>query len=125
MRLKFIYILNKNWNEDCYIFSEDGLKHIARDTPNVKLKYIINRAKLGFHAVAHGNRTVCEDLWEVQRFTDSAINIQQDHSSQTGNQSRDRYKGKDDFFGERAKMLQWTADYIDKEIKAHKKKKNI
>jgi hypothetical protein len=58
--------------------------------------------------VVHGNRTVCEDLWEVQRYTDSAINIQQDHASQTGNSVRDRYKGKDDFFEERKKMLQWT-----------------
>jgi integrase len=122
--LKVQKTLNKNWNQNCFIFSEDGLKHIARDTPNVKLKYIIDRAKLGFHAVAHGNRTVCEDLWEVQRFTDSAINIQQDHSSQTGNQVRDRYKGKDDFFEERSKMLQWTADYLDKEIKNFKKKNN-
>ena len=89
-----------------------------------KLKYIISRAKLGFHAVAHGNRTVCEDLWEIRRFTASAINIQQDHSSQTGNQVRDRYKGKDDFFKERAKMLQWTADYLDKEIKHFMKKNN-
>ena len=113
--------LNKNWNENCYIFSEDGVKHIAKDTPNDKFKYIVTRAKLGFHAVVHGNRTVCEDLWEVERFTDSAINIQQDHASQTGNAVRDRYKGKDDFFEERAKMLQWTADYIDKEIKVYKK----
>jgi hypothetical protein len=88
---------------------------------NDKFKYIVTRAKLGFHAVVHGNRTVCEDLWEVQRYTDSAINIQQDHASQTGNAVRDRYKGKDDFFEERKKMLQWTADFIDKEIKVYKK----
>ena len=112
--------LNKTWSENCYIFSEDGVKHIAKDTPNDKFKYIVTRAKLGFHAVVHGNRTVCEDLWEVERFTDSAINIQQDHASQTGNAVRDRYKGKDDFFEERKKMLQWTADYIDKEIKIYK-----
>jgi hypothetical protein len=37
---------------------------------------------------------------------------------------RDRYKGKDDFFEERSKMLQWTADYLDKEIKNFKKKEN-
>jgi hypothetical protein len=61
---------------------------------------IINRAKLGFHAVVHGNRTVCEDLWEKKRYTHSAINIQQDHKSQTGNGTRDRYKGKDDFLDE-------------------------
>ena len=117
--------LNKNWNENCYIFSEDGVKHIAKDTPNDKFKYIVTRAKLGFHAVVHGNRTVCEDLWEVERFTDSAINIQQDHASQTGNAVRDRYKGKDDFFEERKKMLQWTADYIDKEIKLYKQENQI
>lgn len=118
-------ILNKNWNEDCYIFSEDGVKHLARDTPNYKFKYIIDKSKLGFHAVVHGNRTVCEDLWEIERYTDSAINIQQDHKSQTGNQVRDRYKGKDDFFEERSRMLQWTADYIDKEIKGYKKKMGL
>jgi len=114
--------LNKNWNEECYVFSDDGLKHIARDTPNIKFKYIIKKAKLGFQAVVHGNRTVCEDLWEKQRFTDSAINIQQDHKSQTGNSTRDRYKGKDDFFVERSEMLQWTADFIDKEIKSYVKR---
>lgn len=108
--------LNKNWDEDCYIFSDDGIKHFARDTPNDKFKYIIERAKLGFHAVVHGNRTVCEDLWEKERYTDSAINIQQDHKSQTGNGTRDRYKGKDDFLDERKKMLQWTANHIDEEV---------
>lgn len=113
--------LNKNWNENCYIFSEDGVKHIARDTPNYKFKYIIDRAKLGFHAVVHGNRTVCEDLWEKERYTDSAINIQQDHKSQTGNQVRDRYKGKDDFLDERKKMLQWTANLFDQKIEQYKK----
>ena len=44
------------------------MKHIARDTPNIKFKYIIKKAKLGFHAVVHGNRTVCEDLWEKEKY---------------------------------------------------------
>ena len=109
---------NPEWTKSCYVFSDNGgTTPIAADTPQSKLRdVILPRAKLPL-AHMHGNRTNCEDLWEIEGFTESAINIQQDHASQTGNTTRDRYKSKSkDFFDERYKMVQFMVDFIEEKM---------
>lgn len=116
---------NSNWNNDCYIFSSDGRKPLGVEAPNNALKKQILKNGLDFRANPHGFRTSCEEVWQKNHIIDSAINVQQDHSSTTGNLTRDRYISQEqDFFEERMKAVELMSKYIDDQIDSHRKLQN-
>jgi integrase len=105
--------VNNTWDKKCFIFSTDGKHHINVESPNKALKRLILTHKLGFRAVPHGMRQATETEWIKANFLTTAINVQQDHKSTTGDAVRDRYISKDeDFFDERTKMLEHMAKLI-------------
>ena len=58
-------------------------------------------------------RQATETEWIKANFLTTAINVQQDHKSTTGDAVRDRYISQDeDFFDERTKMLEFMAKLI-------------
>lgn len=117
--------VNPKWSDQGYIFSPDGVLPISKESPNNALKKLLLKNDLGFRANPHGFRTSCEVEWQKQQFIDSAINVQQDHSSTTGNMVRDRYISNDeDFFDERMKMVEFMSKFIDDQIDSHKKLQN-
>lgn len=113
--------LNPKWTADGYIFSLDGTQRISLEAPNNSFKKLRLKHKLGYVARVHGFRTTCEDHWIDGRFIESAINVQMNHTSTTGNKVRDRYISKDkDFFDERMKMVQHMNDFIKREVKIYR-----
>lgn len=125
LMLESIMLMQKNinpkWTPDGYIFSDDGIKRYSYETPNNAIKRMRNKHKLDFKFVPHGFRTTCEDQWIDGRFIDSAINVQMNHTSTTGNKVRDRYISKDkDFFDERMNMVQHMNDFIKREVKIYR-----
>lgn len=113
--------INTKWTSEGYIFSTDGKTRISLEAPNNSFKKLRLKHKLGYVAKPHGFRTTCEDHWIDGRFIDSAINVQMNHTSTTGNRVRDRYISKDkDFFEERKKMVQFMNDFIKREIKIYR-----
>ena len=118
--MKLQKAINPNWSKECFIFSKDGSKRILKDAPNNALKKLLLKHKLP-HAVPHGFRTTCEDEWIDNEFIDSAINIQMNHTSTTGNSVRDRYISKDkDHFAKRTEMVAHMQKLITKKMKAYK-----
>ena len=104
---------NNEWTKKCFIFSTDGRKHLDLQAPNNALKKLIAKNKMGFRAVPHGFRNTCETHWVKSNFMPTAINVQQDHKSTTGDAVRDRYISKDeDFFLERTRMIKSIAKLI-------------
>lgn len=104
---------NDAWNKKCFIFSMDGKTPLNEQAPNNALKKLLATHKLGFRAVPHGFRNTCETHWINSRFLQTAINVQSDHKSTTGDAVRDRYISKDEFFiEERTKMLEAMAKLI-------------
>jgi len=104
---------NNEWTKKCFIFSTDGRKHLDLQAPNNALKKLIAKNKMGFRAVPHGFRNTCETHWVKSNFMPTAINVQQDHKSTTGDAVRDRYISKDeDFFEERTRMIKSIAKLI-------------
>jgi len=106
-------INNNQWDLKCFIFSYDGKAPIDNETPNNAVKRLLLKHQVGFRAVPHGFRNTCETHWVKSEFMQTAINVQSDHKSTTGDLVRDRYISKDeDFFKERTMLLESMAKLI-------------
>jgi len=106
-------INNNQWDLKCFIFSYDGKAPIDNETPNNAVKRLLLKHQVGFRAVPHGFRNTCETHWVKSQFMQTAINVQSDHKSTTGDLVRDRYISKDeDFFKERTMLLESMAKLI-------------
>jgi len=105
---------NNQWDKKCFIFSTDGIEPLDSESPNNALKKLLLKHKLGFRAVPHGFRNTCETHWVKSEFMQTAINVQSDHKSTTGDLTRDRYISKDeDFFKERTVLVESMAKLIE------------
>ena len=106
-------LTNKKWDKKCFIFSTDGIEPLGLESPNNALKRLLLKHKAGFRAVPHGFRNTCITHWIKAQFMQTAINVQGDHKSTTGDLVKDRYISQDeDFFDERTKMLKSMAKLI-------------
>jgi len=104
---------NLKWNKKCFIFSIDGLEPLGIESPNNALKKLLLKHKLGFNAKPYGFRTTCEIAWTKKKFLTTAINVQQDHKSTTGDVIKDRYISEGEtFLSERKEMLEFMAKKI-------------
>jgi integrase len=106
-------LTNNKWDKKCFIFSTDGIEALGLESPNMAVKRLLLKHQVGFRAVPHGFRNTCETHWVKSKLMQTAINVQQDHKSTTGDLVRDRYISQDeDFFKERTELLESMAKLI-------------
>ena len=96
-------------DENSYVFPSKG-KHgiMAENTLRLALH------RLGFKVTVHGLRSLITDVLNENGFNSDAIERQLDHVERNG--VRRAYL-RSNFWDERKKMMQWFADWCDKEVK--------
>lgn len=96
---------------DSYIFPSTGkYGFMSENTQRLALH------RLGFKVTIHGMRSLITDVLNEKGFNSDAIERQLDHKE--GNQVRRAYL-RTDFMQERAKFMQWFADWCDGEINSN------
>ena len=107
--LKKLYALNYS-GEDTYVFpSNNKSDYMAENTLRLGLH------RLGFKVTVHGMRSLITDVLNENEFPPDAIERQLDHV--VGNQVKSAYL-RTDFFKKRIDMMQWFADWCDKQIES-------
>jgi len=107
--LRKLYALNYS-GEDTYVFpSNNKSGHMAENTLRLGLH------RLGFKVTVHGMRSLITDVLNENEFPPDAIERQLDHL--VGNQVKSAYL-RTDFFKKRIDMMQWFADWCDKQIES-------